>query len=131
RLRVVDDTVTIPPGVHVDDVVSAMLNFADDQWRPGADGQLQTQVVRRRKRDDEDPDEVDPRGRAELVPVSLSLERDQATGKSTARCDMTPFSSWAKRDRPARVVFSEQRRPELIQSSLMLGTSVVIRLGAT
>lgn len=129
RLRIVDDTVAVPLGVHVDDVVSAMLNYADDHWRPDGDGRLQTQVVRRRKKDDEDPDEIDPRGRAELVPFVLNLDRDSRNGKSNGRFDMTPFSSWARRSRPASIVFSEQRRPELIQSSLILGTSLVIRLG--
>ena len=128
RLRVVDDTMTMPSGVHLDDVVSAMLNYADGQWPPDGDGQLHTQVVRRRKKDDEDPDEVEAHGRAELVPFVLKLDRDTASRKANGQFDMTPFSSWARRNRPAQIVFGENRRPEMIKAPLILGTSVVIRL---
>jgi hypothetical protein len=41
---------------------------------------------------------------------------------------MTRFSSWAKEDEPARIVFGANRRPETITATLVLGTSVTIRL---
>src|SRR5919204_3844076 len=34
RIRKVDDVVPIPQGTHVDDVVSATLNYADGLWLP-------------------------------------------------------------------------------------------------
>jgi hypothetical protein len=126
RLRVVDDTVAIPPGQHVDDVVSAMLNHADGQWPAGPDGRLHTLVVRRRRAEKEGPDDVESSYRAELVPFVLSLATD-ASGVATAQIDMTRFSSWARADRPARVVFGPDRRPSHIASSLILGTSIAIR----
>jgi hypothetical protein len=42
---------------------------------------------------------------------------------------MTRFSSWAREDEPARIVFGADRRPESITASLILGTSLAIRLG--
>jgi len=126
RLRVVDDTVAIPPGQHVDDAVSAMLNHADGQWPAGPDGRLHTSVVRRRRAEKEGPDDVEASYRAELVPFVLSLGTD-ASGVTTAQIDMTRFSSWARADQPARVVFGPSRRPRLIASSLILGTSIAIR----
>ena len=127
RLRVVEDSVTIPQAAHVDDVMSAVFNYADGQWPPAPDGTYRTQVVRRRKRDNEGPDDVDKNAGAELVPLDLKIERDAQTGKNAATFDMTRFSSWAHRDRPGRIVFGPNRRPELIASSLILGTSVTIR----
>jgi hypothetical protein len=85
-------------------------------------------VVRRRKRDGEGPDDVDPQPRAELVPLELRIAEDTTTGKPVASFDMTRFSSWARADRPGRIVFGTHRRPELITSSLALGTSLTIRL---
>ena len=49
RIRTTDDTVAVPAGVHVDDVVSATLNHAEGRWTPEADGWLVTHVVRRRR----------------------------------------------------------------------------------
>jgi hypothetical protein len=128
RLRVVDDAVAIPPGRHVDDVVSALLNHADGQWPAGPDGRLHTSVVRRRRAEKEGPDDVEPSYRAELVPFVLSLATD-ASGGAVAQIDLTRFSSWARPDQPARVVFGPDRRPSLIASSLILGTSIAIRFG--
>src|SRR5262245_42804422 len=68
RLRVTDDSVAIPPGMHVDDVVSATLNYAEDRWPPEADGSLVTRVVRRQRTQGENPDDVARLYRAELVP---------------------------------------------------------------
>lgn len=130
RLRVVEDTLSVPSGQHVDDVISAVLNYVDDQWKPEADGALRTRVVRRRKRESEGPDDVDTQQRAEIVPFEMRPGRDAETGKQGASFDMTRFSSWARAGKPARIVFGQNRRPELIASSLMLGTTVTIRLRA-
>jgi hypothetical protein len=127
RLRRVDDTVSVPDGARVDDVISALLNYAEDRWRPGPDGTYGTHVVRRRRRDEEGPDDVDPQGRAELVPLILRIAKEEASGKPIAVFDMTRFSSWARPGRPARLVFGTDRRPEVLTSSLMLGTSVTVR----
>jgi hypothetical protein len=128
RLRVVDDRVAIPPGTHLDDVISATLNYASGQWRPQEDGAYRTFVVRRRRADDEGPDDVAASYRAELVPLELVIAADPQTGKASARFDLTRFSSWAKKSEPARIVFGADRRPELITTSMILGTSVTIRL---
>lgn len=128
RLRVVEDTLNVPSGQHVDDVISAILNYVDDQWKPAPDGALRTQVVRRRKRESEGPDDIEAQQRAEIVPFEMRPGRDAETGKPGASFDMTRFSSWARASKPARIVFGAGRRPELIASSLILGTTVTIRL---
>jgi len=126
RRRVVDDVVPIPSGQHVDDAVSAILNHADGRWSPGPDGMLRTFVVRRRRTETEGPDDVEPSYRAEIVPFVAKVGTD-GHGVPTAQIDLTGFSSWARSDRPARVVFGPGGRPSLIASSLILGTSVAIR----
>jgi hypothetical protein len=130
RLRLVDDVVTIPVGMHIDDVVSATLNYADGLWPP-RDGVLRTFVVRRRPAPDEGPDDVATAYRAELAPLEARLGADAANGKSTALFDLSPFSSWMRPSRPARIIFGTNRRPELITTSMILGSSVTIRLGIT
>ena len=126
RLRVVDDVVRVPEGMHVDDVMSATLNYADERWPPGADNAHRTLVVRRRRADNEGPDDVISAYRAEIVPLELKVVSD-ASAKRTALFDLSRFSSWAKSSQPARIVFAQNRRPELITSSMILGTSVTIR----
>jgi hypothetical protein len=127
RQRVAEDLLPLP-GEHVDDAVSAILNFAESRWPAAADGTFRTQVVRRRRPANEGPDDVDKLYRAELIPLVLKVGPDPETRKPTALFDLSGFSSWAREDRPARIVFGADRRPELIASSLMLGTSVTIRL---
>jgi hypothetical protein len=127
RVRTVEDRIAMPAGRHVDDVLSALLNYVDGVWKPDPAGLYRTWVVRRRKRDDEGPDDVDPDARAELAPFEMRLDPEGATSKQTAVFDMTRFSSWARRDRPARIVFGANRRPELITASLILGTSMRIQ----
>ncbi len=127
RLRVAEDVLTLP-GAHVDDAISAILNYADGRWPADADGTLRTQVIRRRRPANEGPDDVDKLYRAELVPLVLKVGPDPKTTKPTALFDLSGFSSWAREDRPARIDFGPDRRPELISSSLILGTSVTIRL---
>ena len=127
RLRVAEDH--LPLGrEHVDDAISAILNYADGRWLPEPDGSLRTRLVRRRRPANEGPDDVDTLYRAEFIPLVLRVNNDPETAKPTAMFDLRGFSSWAREDRPARIVFGADRRPELITSSLILGTSVTIRL---
>jgi hypothetical protein len=129
RLRVVDDTLALPAGVQVDDAVTALLNYRDGRWTPQADGGLRTQVVRRRRTPGEGPDDVAREYRAELVPLDLKVVADPDSGRPTALFDLSRFSTWAREDRPARIVFADDRRPALITSSMILGTSITIRVG--
>jgi hypothetical protein len=127
RLRLADDTITIPARLHVDDVISAMLNYADHTWPPEADGTHMTHVVRRRRSENEGPDEVQRIYQAEIVPFFLKVGRDPTTGKPTAVFDLTRFSSWARESQPGRIVFGPDDRPETVTAPLILGTSVSIR----
>ena len=131
RVRMVDDVINIPPDIQVDDALSAILNYSENRWEASANGQLSTYFVRRRRKDDEGVDDVEPNARAELIQFHLAVHPDPATRKLTAYFDMRPFSSWAVDRNPARIVFTADRRPELITSSLILGTSVTIRLRKT
>jgi hypothetical protein len=128
RVRMADDLVSLPPG-PVDDAVSAILNYADGRWAPEPDGSFRTRVIRRRRPANEGPDDVDKYYRAELIPLVLKIGPDPESGKPTALFDLRGFSSWSREDRPARIVFGADRRPELITASLILGTSIDIRLG--
>lgn len=130
RLRVAEDLVPIPEGMHVDDVISATLNHAERRWAAQGDGTLRTTVIRRKRNPREGPDDVEKLYRAELIPVVLRPAPDASGEKAIALCDLTPFSSWARPDLPARIVFGPDRRPESVSSSLMLGTSVAIRFRA-
>jgi hypothetical protein len=85
--------------------------------------------VRRRRSDNEGPDDVAQSYRAELVPLELKIEPEPETRKPSALLDLSRFSSWARENQPARIVFDEERRPLLITGSMILGTSVTIRLG--
>ena len=129
RLRVAEDDVPVPPDVHVDDIATALLNYADGLWRPGADGRLTTHVVRRRRAANEGADDVQKRYEAELVPLVLTVEPDPRSPLSAAVFDLSRFSSWAREDRPARIVFGADRRPRTLTSSLILGTSLAVRVG--
>lgn len=130
RVRVADDLVRVPEEMHVDDFISATLNYADGRWPPQADGSLQTHVIRRKKADDEGPDDVQTSYRAELVPFSLKVAPDPESGKLTALFDLTRFSSWAKQGQPARITFGNDRRPELMTMPMILGTAVKVHLRA-
>jgi hypothetical protein len=131
RLRVAEDVVPIPGGMHVDDVASATLNYAEGAWPPRADGAFETHVVRRRRPANEGADDVERAYRAELVPFVLRIVPDPESTQPTALIDFSRFSSWAREGRPARVTFGDDRRPRTIASSLILGTSVTIRVHAT
>jgi hypothetical protein len=128
RLRVADDVITIPEGTHLDDVMSATLNYGDGRWPVAPDGAYRTSIVRRRRPENEGPDEVQQTYRAEITPVHLRVAPDPQTGKPVATFDLGPFSSWARADRPARIVFGGDRRPETITASLILGTSINIHV---
>ena len=128
RLRVVDDVLAIPPGLQVDDAISALLNFRDGRWTPDAQGVLRTQVVRRRQTANEGPEDTARHYRAEFAPLDLTVSQDPDTGKPAALLDLTRFSSWARSSQPARIVFDDERRPTLITGPMILGSSVSIRL---
>jgi len=129
KLRVVDDVLAMPEGMHVDDAISALLNYRDGRWGADAQGRLRTHVVRRRQGDNEGPDDVARNYRAEFAPLELTVAPDPETRKPAALLDLSRFSSWARSSKPARIVFDEERRPTLITGPMILGSSVSIRLG--
>ena len=131
RVRTVDDVVPIPPGLHLDDTMSGFLNHADGHWRPEPGGLLQTHVVRRKREAGEGVEEVGGTHRAEIVPVTLTVEGDQTSGVRAASFDLTRFSSWALADHPARITFGPDGRPQQITSRLMFGTSLTLRFLST
>jgi len=131
RLRQADDTVAVPDGLHVDDVMSAVLNYSDGVWPKETDGTYKTYVVRRRRPENEGPDDVQKFYRAEIVPFTLKVTPDPATGKPGAVFDLTRFSSWAREGAPGRIVFGRDNRPESITAPLILGSSVNIRFKGT
>jgi hypothetical protein len=129
RVRQVDDVLRMPAGQPVDDLASATLNFAAGQLETDTEGYYRTTVVRRAKAENEGPDDVSPSGyRAELVPLRFRATPDAATGRLGALIDITRFSSWARAGKPAQVTFDEARHIESVKSSLMLGSSVNVRL---
>jgi hypothetical protein len=130
RLRAVDDVLTLPEGLHVDDSISATLNYAEGLWPAQAEGRRRTHVVRRKMADDEGPDDVATSYHAELTPFDLVVEPAKGGGKTTAQIDLSRFSSWARTSRPARIVFGADGRPEQITTSLILGSSIRIRLSS-
>ena len=130
RLRVVDDVVAFPPGVHVDDMVSAILNHADGHWLPQPGGVLETHMIRRRRTSRDATEETGGEYRAEIVPLVLKLVSDPVDGKRTALLDLSSLSNWALPDRPARVVFEADGRPEVVTGRLMYGTTFTLRFGA-
>jgi hypothetical protein len=60
--------------------------------------------------------------------VLFPLAPEPATGKLVARVDMSGWSSWARADQPARLVFTPERRLESIESRLIWGSAVRMRL---
>ena len=53
-----------------------------------------------------------------------------ASGRLSALIDITSFSSWARRNQPARVTFGPDRHLESVQTKLILGTTFKVRLAA-
>ena len=125
----VDDLVRLPPGQHVDDVISALLNFSVNALDAEPDGSYRVTVVRRARPANEGPDDVSPRGyRAELATTRFRVAPDAATGQLTALVDLTGFSSWARPSRPALVAFSSDRSLQSVNTSLILGTTFTLQL---
>jgi hypothetical protein len=132
KRRQVDDVLAIPPGRPVDDLISAELNFAENTLDREPDGTYYTWVVRRARGDNEGPDDVSPDGyRAELVPLRFRPSPDPATGGLTAQIDITRFSSWARPGQPARVTFAPDRQLSSVQSVLLYGTTLNVRVTGT
>ena len=132
RRRQVDDVLKLPVGQPIDDLASATLNFAANKLERDAEGYYRTAIVRRAKAENEGPDEVSPNGyHAEIVPLRFRTTSDPATGLLSAQVDITRFSSWARSNQPARVTFDQARHIESVRSSLMLGSSVTVRLVST
>lgn len=132
RRRQVDDVLALPAGRHVDDLISAELNFADNTFEHDANGTYHTWVVRRARAENEGPDDVSADGyRAELVPLRFRPSPDPATGGLTALVDITRFSSWARPDQPARVTFAPDRQLVSVQSLLLYGTTLKVRVTGT
>jgi hypothetical protein len=128
RRRQVDDVVVLPPGPPVDDAVSASFNFAAGRLEQDPDGAYRMAVLRRSRPRDEGPDDVTPGAyRVEIVPVRFRVAPDP-TGKLIARVDMSGWSSWARADQPARLVFTPERRLESIETRLIWGSTVRMRL---
>ena len=129
RRRQVDDVLKLPTDRTVDDLLSAELNFAANMLDRESDGSYRTYVVRRSRPENEGPDDVSPGGyRAELIPLRFQVVPDEASGRLRAQIDITGFSSWARRNQPARVTFGPDRHLESVESKLMLGTTFKARL---
>jgi hypothetical protein len=129
RRRQVDDVVVLPADKPVDDAVSASFNFAAERLEQDPDGAYRMNVLRRSRPRGEGPDDVTPGAyRVEVVPVRLQVEPDPATGKLIAQLDMSGWSSWSRADQPARLVFTPERRLESIESRLVWGSTVRMRL---
>ena len=129
RRRQVDDVVALPADKPIDDAVSASLNFAAGRLEQDSDGAYRMNVLRRSRPPDEGPDDVTPGAyRVAVVPVRFQVEPDPGTGKLIARIDMSGWSSWARADQPARLVFTAERRLESIESRLIWGSTVRMRL---
>jgi hypothetical protein len=129
RRRQVDGVLPMPAAHPVDDLVSAALNFAAGTLERDADGHYHTQVVRRARAENEGPDDVSPDPyRIELVPLRFRPSPDAATGRLTALIDITRFSSWARSDQPARVTFGPDRHLESVNTALILGTRLSVRV---
>lgn len=124
RVRIAHDVLSISESMRVDDAVSAMLNYREGRWPPQPDGSFVTNVVRRRRQENERPDDVQDAYRAELAPFSFRVAVDPGSGERTARFDLARFSSWAKPDHPATITFGADGNPERMTMEMILGTSV-------
>jgi len=132
RRRQVDDVLKLPPDRHVDDLLSAELNFSANMLDRDPDGTYRTYIVRRVRPENEGPDDVSPSGyRAELVPLRFQVAPGETPGRLRALIDITGFSSWARQNQPAQVIFGPDRHLESVQTKLMLGTTFKARLTST
>lgn len=123
-MRIAHDVLSISESMRVDDAVSAMLNYREGRWPPQPDGSFRTNVVRRKRQENERPDDVQDAYRAELAPFSLRVAVDPRSGERTARFDLSRFSSWAKPEHPATITFGADGNPERMTMEMILGTSV-------
>lgn len=130
RVRDAHDVLPLSASMRLDDAVSAMLNYREGRWPPEPDGSFWTQMIRRKRREGEKPDDVEDRYRAEFTPVTLRGAVDPGSGKRIGRFDLSPFSSWTRSDRPATIVFGREGHPEQITMELILGTSARLAFGA-
>jgi len=131
RRRQVDDVVRLPEGQPVDDLASAYLNFGANKLDSDGAGGYRTLIVRRAWKDNEGPDDVSPSGyRATLASVRFQVAPDPATGGVHGHLDMTSLSSWARAGQPARVRFDAARHLQSFQTSLILGTTINLRLAS-
>jgi hypothetical protein len=129
RQRVADDVLAIPRGLHIDDLTSAFLNFSEGRWPVASDGTYRTHVVRRQRPHNEGPDDVSGPYRAELAAVAFKVDPGSGTEGRTVLLDISGFTGWARKERPARILLGHDWSPTTITASLILGTSVTIRLG--
>ena len=128
RRRMAEDTIPIPDGQRLDDVLTAALNYGQGLLETDGPGRYRTLVVRRARRAGEGPDEIHPGGyRAEIVPVRFTVTQEGETGRPVVLLDLTPFSSWATTGHPARIIFGPDGRPESLQVPLILGTTARAR----
>ena len=131
RRRVAEDTIGMPVGQPLDDIVTATLNFAEGLLEPDAQGGYRAFVVRRARREGEGPDDVQTGGyRAEIVPARFTVAQEGESGRPVALLDLTPFSSWARPSQPVRITVGPSRRPESLQVSLIFGTTVRVKFHA-
>ena len=131
RRRQVDDTLKLPADRRVDDLLSAELNFAANMLEQDPDGMYRTFIVRRSRPEDEGPDDVSASGyHAELIPLRFQAVPEGASGRLRALIDITSFSSWARRNQPARVTFGPDRHLESVETKLILGTTFKVLLAA-
>jgi hypothetical protein len=129
RRRQVDDVLRLAPGQQVDDTLSTTLNFEAGKLEPDADGYYRTLVVRRARTENEGPDDVSLSGyRAELVPLRFRVAPEPSSGRLVGSLDLTSLSSWARSGTPGRISFDAERRLESVQSPLILGSTVKIRI---
>src|SRR5262249_11239240 len=129
RRRQVDDVVVLPADRPVDDAVSAGFNFAAGRLDQDPGGAYRVTVLRRSRPRGEGPDDVTPGAyRVQGVPGRFHREPGPRTGKLIPPIDVSGWSSWARADQPARLVFTPERRLESIESRLIWGSEVRMRL---
>jgi hypothetical protein len=129
RRREAEQVLRMPAEQPLDDAVSVTLNFMADTLARDPDSTYHTLVVRRVRPEDEEGEGVPPGGyRAEIVPFRFRVVVDAATGQLAAVMDFSRWSSWARADSPARVLFRADRRPLSLESRLVLGGSIKVRL---
>lgn len=132
RRREIHGVVHLHADQQVDDVVTAALNYAEGVLRRDRSGTLRIYMVWRTRRESEKAHDVKlAEYRAEVLPFVFRIVRDPIHGRGEAELDLSRFSPWAPRGRPARIAFGPDRLPESIQADLILGTSVRITFQPT